>query len=105
MQVDLITFWRRRHVGAVIARPMRKRYIAPSGNADSRSDGVPSKFCDFRFARMLMDTVISSNSISPLLQHSNSKWVTRERPRIDRSACPWLIRREIYDADLFKMQP
>lgn len=52
-----------------------------------------------------MDTVISSNSISPLLQHSNSKWVTRERPRIDRSACPWLIRREIYDADLFKMQP
>ena len=22
-----------------------------------------------------------------------SKWVTRERPKIDRIACPWLIRR------------
>jgi len=42
-----------------------------------------------------MDTVISINSISKLLQHSNSKWVTRERPKIDRIACPWLIRRFI----------
>ena len=24
-----------------------------------------------------------------------SKWVTRERPKIDRIACPWLIRRFI----------
>ena len=42
-----------------------------------------------------MDTVISSISIARLLQHSNSKWVTRERPKIDRIACPWLIRRFI----------
>ena len=42
-----------------------------------------------------MDTVISSISISQLLQHSNSKWVTRERPKIDRIACPWLVRRFI----------
>ena len=42
-----------------------------------------------------MDTVISSVTISQLLQHSNSKWITRERPKIDRIACPWLIRRFI----------
>ena len=42
-----------------------------------------------------MDTVVSSKSISQLLRHSNSKWVTRERPKIDRIACPWLIRRFI----------
>ena len=42
-----------------------------------------------------MDTVISSISISQLLQHAHSKWVTRERPKIDRIACPWLIRRFI----------
>jgi len=23
------------------------------------------------------------------------KWITRERPKIDRIACPWLIRRFI----------
>ena len=42
-----------------------------------------------------MDTVISSDSIAKLLQHSRSRWVTRERPKIDRIACPWLIRRFI----------
>jgi len=42
-----------------------------------------------------VDTVISSVSISQLLQHTHSKWVTRERPKIDRIACPWLIRRFI----------
>ena len=42
-----------------------------------------------------MDTVVSKDSISRLLQHSHSKWVTRERPKIDRIACPWLIRRFI----------
>jgi hypothetical protein len=25
------------------------------------------------------------------------KWVTRERPKIDRIACPWLIARFIFD--------
>ncbi len=42
-----------------------------------------------------MDTVISRNSIAKLLQHSCSRWVTREHPKIDRIACPWLIRRFI----------
>jgi len=42
-----------------------------------------------------MDTVISSVSIAALLQHSNSRWVTRARPKIDRIACPWLVRRFI----------
>ncbi|MFH1603650.1 MAG: chromate resistance protein ChrB domain-containing protein, partial [Pseudomonadota bacterium] len=42
-----------------------------------------------------MDTAISRNSIAKLLQHSCSRWVTRERPKIDRIACPWLIRRFI----------
>ena len=57
-----------------------------------------------------MDTVISSNSIAELVQHSRSKWVTRERPKIDRLACPWLIRRltesraQVHKACLFEMQ-
>ena len=31
----------------------------------------------------------------PSLINAPSKWVTRERPKIDRIACPWLIRRFI----------
>jgi rhodanese-related sulfurtransferase len=38
----------------------------------------------------------------PPLSQSPSRWVTRERPKIDRIACPWLIRRFIDpDAEFF----
>jgi hypothetical protein len=33
------------------------------------------------------------------------KWVTRERPKIDRIACPWLIARFIDDAPEFLFVP
>jgi hypothetical protein len=33
------------------------------------------------------------------------KWVTRERPKIDRIACPWLIRRFIDEAPEFHYVP
>ena len=33
------------------------------------------------------------------------KWITRERPKIDRIACPWLIARFIDDAPVFLFVP
>ena len=33
------------------------------------------------------------------------KWITRERPRIDRIACPWLIARFIDDDPQFLYVP
>ncbi len=33
------------------------------------------------------------------------RWVTRERPKIDRIACPWLIRRFIDEAPEFLYVP
>lgn len=33
------------------------------------------------------------------------KWVTRERPKIDRIACPWLIQRFIDPAPIFRYVP
>ncbi|MDX2122786.1 MAG: chromate resistance protein [Gemmatimonadota bacterium] len=33
------------------------------------------------------------------------KWITRERPKIDRVACPWLIARFIDDAPEFHFAP
>jgi hypothetical protein len=33
------------------------------------------------------------------------KWVTRERPKIDRLACPWLIRRFIDKEAVFRYVP
>jgi rhodanese-related sulfurtransferase len=38
-------------------------------------------------------------------EQSPSKWITRERPKIDRIACPWLIRRFIDPAASFIYVP
>jgi rhodanese-related sulfurtransferase len=37
----------------------------------------------------------SGGEVSAKPMNSSSRWVTRERPKIDRIACPWLIRRFI----------
>jgi rhodanese-related sulfurtransferase len=39
------------------------------------------------------------------LDAASGKWVTRERPKIDRIACPWLIRRFIDPEALFLFAP
>ncbi|MDB5408077.1 MAG: hypothetical protein JWL84_2989 [Rhodospirillales bacterium] len=48
--------------------------------------------------------VPQSPSISPL-RTTPGKWITRERPKIDRIACPWLIRRFIDPAAEFLYVP
>jgi hypothetical protein len=41
----------------------------------------------------------------PKIGSSPGKWVTRERPKIDRIACPWLIRRFIDPSAEFNYVP
>ena len=44
------------------------------------------------------DTHINSQLAQLFGERRPTRWVTRERPKIDRIACPWLIRRFV-DAD------
>jgi rhodanese-related sulfurtransferase len=39
--------------------------------------------------------LLAANKIPPLDRQGRSVWVTRARPKVDRIACPWLIRRFI----------
>ena len=41
----------------------------------------------------------------PKIGSLTMKWVTRERPKIDRIACPWLINRFIDDEPEFLYVP
>jgi rhodanese-related sulfurtransferase len=34
-----------------------------------------------------------SGELAPKPKNASTRWVTRERPKIDRIACPWLVRR------------
>jgi hypothetical protein len=41
------------------------------------------------------------NKLPPRDDQGRTVWVTRERPKIDRIACPWLIRRFVYPTAVF----
>src|ERR1041385_8583211 len=77
---------------------MRGANILPSGNADSRlPKTATSKLCPVLVLEegLVMDTptVISTKLKSLFPKGGASRWVTRERPKIDRIACPWLVLR------------
>ena len=52
-----------------------------------------------------MDTTYPSSRMASSGASSPTRWVTRERPKIDRIACPWLIRRFVDAAAEFLYVP
>ena len=45
--------------------------------------------------------LVPASKLPPRNRQGRTVWVTRERPKIDRIACPWLIRRFVDPAALF----
>ena len=45
--------------------------------------------------------LVPAGKLPPRNRRGRTLWVTRERPKIDRIACPWLIRRFVDPAALF----
>jgi rhodanese-related sulfurtransferase len=56
--------------------------------------GIPARYLDGG----LQSWTAAGGEIDPKPLNSGTRWVTRERPKIDRIACPWLIAR-IVDPD------
>ena len=64
--------------------------------------GYPASYLDGGFAAWVAAGHATVRARSDLNAPGGSRWVTRERPKIDRLACPWLVRRFIDpDASFF----
>ncbi len=65
---------------------------ALAGGFEGGEDGVdkPQAIADWRMAALL---TMAKRSDWGVPNQQPSRWVTRARPKIDRIACPWLIRR------------
>ena len=68
-----------------------------------RSHGVPAEYLDGGQAAWVSAglPVIDAEKIKARDWLGRSAWVTRSRPKIDRIACPWLIRRFIDPRAIF----
>jgi rhodanese-related sulfurtransferase len=68
-----------------------------------RSEGVDAEMLEGGFAawRGAGLPVIDAAKLPPRDQAGRTVWVTRARPKVDRIACPWLIRRFVDPAAVF----
>jgi rhodanese-related sulfurtransferase len=72
-----------------------------------RNEGIPAEsleggFLAWREARL---PVVPAEKLPPRDAEGRTVWVTRERPKIDRIACPWLIRRFVDPGAVFLFVP
>src|SRR6266404_6009138 len=90
---DHVEQWRTDLPGGrqVVTYCIHGREVSQGVAAALRLMGVEANFLEGGLANWIEQGLPTRRNIGA----SPSKWVTRERPKIDRIACPWLIRRFI----------
>ncbi|BAB51862.1 mlr5406 [Mesorhizobium japonicum MAFF 303099] len=60
-----------------------------------RHEGIPAESLEggFEAWREADGLLVSTDKLPPRDEKGRTVWVTRSRPKVDRIACPWLIRR------------
>jgi rhodanese-related sulfurtransferase len=76
---------------AVVVYCARGEEASRSAAAALRATGVEARYLEGGIARWTERALPTRRKVGA----SAGKWVTRERPTIDRIACPWLVRRFI----------
>ena len=71
---------------------------SPSEAASRPADALEDGFEGWRAAGL---PLVTATRMPPLDSQRRTVWVTRSRPKIDRIACPWLIRRFVDPAAVF----
>jgi rhodanese-related sulfurtransferase len=77
-----------------------QRFVVYGSQGDQTSRGVAEALCELGQEASYLDGGFAAWLAQGLptrrqLTTGPKKWITRERPKIDRIACPWLIRRFI----------
>lgn len=87
----------------VVVYCQKGRKISQGAMALLRNAGIESEFlAGGHFSwRDASEALIPAGRIPPRNDDGRTVWVTRHRPKIDRLACPWLIRRFVDPSALF----
>jgi len=104
---DLLASW-----GQTLPRTRPVTVYCESGDHVSRliaeelvAKGYPASFLEGGFAQWMRAGHATVRARADLNAPGGSRWITRERPKIDRLACPWLVRRFIDPEALFFYTP
>lgn len=75
---------------AVVVYCVRGHEISQGAAKTLRAGGLDARYLEGGIAAWTEHKLPKRNKIA-----TSGKWITRERPKIDRIACPWLVRRFI----------
>jgi rhodanese-related sulfurtransferase len=97
MRGDDVDRWARRlpRTRPIVAYCENGRGRSASAVSKLIAMGYPASVLQGGFAEWMERGYPSIKARADLNAPGGSKWVTRERPKIDRLACPWLVRRFI----------
>lgn len=93
-----VSQWANAHAGrSVIAVCQRGQKLSQGVAAWMRTAGIDAQSLEggFEAWRASGQMLLSTAKLPPRDEQGRTVWVTRARPKVDRIACPWLIRRFI----------
>ena len=84
-----------RHAGSAVVICQQGTSLSQGAAALLRDQGVPAEVLEggFEAWRQARLPLVPFAKLPPVDPRGRTVWVTRARPKIDRIACPWLIRR------------
>jgi rhodanese-related sulfurtransferase len=90
---DEIERWRKELPAGrdVVVHCVHGHQVSQNAAAALRAAGIDARYLEGGIAGWVAEGLPTRRTIGP----TPGKWVTREHPKIDRIACPWLIRRFI----------
>ena len=89
---DDVAQWQKEFSGRqMVVYCVHGHQVSESVAAALRAAGIVALYLEGGIAGWMARNLPTRRAIGP----QSRKWVTRERPKIDRIACPWLIRRFI----------
>ena len=93
--------------GSVVVVCARGGKRAQGAAALLRAAGVAAEALDGGFAAWIGERLptVATTALPPRDARGRTRWVTRHRPKVDRIACPWLIRRFVDPRAVFLFVP
>ena len=99
-----ITTWAKDYVGkSVVVVCQRDQKLSEGTAAWLRHDGIAVQTLEggFEAWKKSNEPLVRTDKLPPRDDKGRTVWVTRSRPKVDRIACPWLIRRFIDPSAVF----
>ncbi len=99
--------WAKSIHGSAVIVCRRGRKLSHGVAAYLRHEGVDSEVLEGGFEAWISfgGIAVPSDKLPPRDDQGRTVWVTRSRPKIDRIACPWLIRRFVDPSAVFLFVP